>query len=113
MPADRPRGDKHALLVPHESREEATMVRRFVDARGMEWEVWEAGLKRMLADAPARKRSAEPTWLCFASATQRRRLVRYPPWWHALSPVELDRLCAAAELEPVRPPLSPPPQPRG
>jgi len=89
------------------------MVRRFVDARGMEWEVWEAGIRRTLADAPVRKRSAEPTWLCFASATQRRRLTRYPPWWHALSPGELDRLCTAAELEPVRSQPSPARQPRG
>jgi hypothetical protein len=89
------------------------MVRRFVDARGTEWEVWEVGKRRTLADAPSRKRSAEPTWLCFASATQRRRLARYPHWWHALSPGELDRLCAAAELEPVRPPPAPARQARG
>jgi hypothetical protein len=86
------------------------MVRHFVDARGMEWEVWEVGGRRALADVapPRRRKSAmEESCLCFASATQRRRLGRYPPWWHALAPLELDRLCAAAEIEPVRPPPRP------
>jgi hypothetical protein len=76
----------------------------------MEWEVWETGKRRVLADAPVRRRSSESSWLCFASATQRRRLTRYPPWWHALRPEELDRLCADAEIEPVQlPPQSPRP----
>jgi hypothetical protein len=79
------------------------MARRFVDARGTEWEVWEVGLRRTLADVPpARRRgSAEETpSLLFASATQRRRLAPYPERWHAMGPHELSELCAAARPEP-------------
>jgi hypothetical protein len=70
----------------------------------MEWEVWEIGGQRILADAPpvsGRSRGAkESSWLCFESATQRRWLSRYPKWWHAMRPQELEALCAAAQPEP-------------
>jgi len=95
------------------------MVRRFVDARGTEWEVWEVGVRRTLADAPPKTRSTEAPWLCFESATQRRRLAPYPARWHAMSPRELDELCAAARPEPVMRSRTPAParadarQPRG
>ena|SRR5688572_13555244 len=73
---------------------------RFTDARGTEWEVWEVGVRPAPADLrpalmPRQGRVAE-RWLCFASATERRRLTRYPERWHAMSPAELDRLCGAA-----------------
>lgn len=93
---------------------EVTMARRFVDARGTEWEVWEVGARRTLADAsPAGGQgwsgggggggAAGASSLRFESATQRRRLGRYPAWWEALSAPELSALCAAATPEPPPP----------
>ena len=79
------------------------MARRFVDARGTEWEVWEVGSRHHLADAPPRK-SGE-SWLRFGSATQQRWLARYPRWWDALSGRELAALCASAEPDPPQRPL--------
>ena len=78
---------------------------RFVDARGIEWEVWEVAA-RVLADAPATTFASGiggyGSWLCFESATQRRRLARYPARWEAMLPHELEALCLAARaLRPV------------
>ena len=75
------------------------MARRFVDARGTEWEVWEMGARPVLADAapPKRRPKGGQAWLCFESPTQRRRLARYPRSWQALSARELAALCAVAQ----------------
>jgi hypothetical protein len=80
------------------------MARRFVDARGTEWEVWEVTSRRTLADRAPRPwvpegASAESAALHFESATQSRLLTEYPSWWHALDESELAGLCAAAHLE--------------
>lgn len=80
------------------------MPMRFVDARGTEWEVWELAPRLTLADAPPIRACAggiggEASWLCFESATQRRRLARYPARWHAMLPHELEALCEAARPE--------------
>lgn len=87
------------------------MATRFVDARGTEWEVWEVGGQAVPADvSPARARASgrgmtPGAWLYFESATQRRRLARYPGWWQALGDQELAELCDAAERD--RPPRVP------
>lgn len=80
------------------------MARRFVDARGTEWEVWEVTSRPTLADRAPRPwlpdgAVAESAWLEFESATQSRRLADYPARWHALGERELADLCAAARLE--------------
>ena len=80
------------------------MARRFVDARGTEWEVWEVTGRRTLADRAPRPwlpdgATAESAWLQFESATQSRRLSRYPGWWEAMEDPELAELCSAAHLE--------------
>ena len=75
---------------------------RYVDPRGTEWEVWEVRVARELADAPPSRAAyygGEVAWLCFASATQRRHLARYPAWWSALGAAQLDVLCQAANPE--------------
>jgi hypothetical protein len=72
---------------------------RFTDGNGREWEVFEVGARAPLADRalPASQSYRGPErWLCFASATERRRLARYPQLWHALTPPELEALCRAA-----------------
>ena len=80
------------------------MARRFVDARGTEWEVWEVTGRRTLADRTPRPwvpegAIAESAWLQFDSATQSRRLERYPGRWEAMDDTELAELCSAALLE--------------
>ena len=80
------------------------MARRFVDARGTEWEVWEVSGRPVFADRAPRPwvadgASSESARLRFESATQSRLLARYPAWWHALDDRELAELCAAARLE--------------
>jgi hypothetical protein len=84
------------------------MARHFVDARGTEWEVWEVGARRTVADAPppprSRRHDADGPCLRFESATQRRCLAPYPARWEAFDPTELAALCDAAR--PVTPPLA-------
>ncbi|MGZ8414733.1 MAG: hypothetical protein ACXWZS_05085 [Gemmatirosa sp.] len=77
---------------------------RFVDGRGVEWEVWELASRENFADAPPMRVSmggigGEASWLCFESATQRRRLARYPARWHAMLSHELEALCESARPE--------------
>ncbi len=82
------------------------MARRFVDARGTEWEVWAVGARLTMADAPppprARKGAQDGPCLRFESATQRRSLAPYPARWEAMSVDELAALCQSAR--PVAPP---------
>ena len=80
------------------------MARRFVDARGTEWQVWEIVSRPTLADRAPRPwlpdgATAESRWLQFESDTQSRRLTAYPGWWHAMEEEELAALCAVAHLE--------------
>ena len=86
------------------------MAARLVDARGVEWEVWELAPRPLPADvasptAHEAMMHAGGSWLCFESATQRRHLARYPARWHAMLPHELEALCQAAR--PERPALPP------
>jgi len=78
---------------------------QFKDEGGREWEVWEVGARPQLADRPvapnADPAQATPRWLCFASGTERRRLLTYPPRWQTLSPADLAVLCRRAT--PARP----------
>lgn len=82
---------------------------RFTDIRGVEWEVWEVGARRKRGDAATTPvAAAAERWLCFATATERRRLARYPRRWHAMSPRELDALCRAARPARFGPGAAPP-----
>jgi hypothetical protein len=95
-------------------------VRDFVDGSGVSWKVWP-----VTPDALQPKTAAEDYlgdysegWLCFESASERRRLAAYPRTWERLSDEELCTLLAAAELVPKRrsshlPPRPEPPRPGG
>ena len=87
---------------------------RFTDATGREWEVWEVGGRPPRADGveatPPATRVPE-RWLCFASGTERRRLLSYPLRWYALPPPALDALCRAATPARHVPMPAPPPRP--
>jgi hypothetical protein len=75
---------------------EAEMAQWFVDARGIEWEVWEIRPRPMPADARGAWDGLDGGWLCFESATHRRHLSRYPARWATLPPHALAALCDAA-----------------
>jgi hypothetical protein len=91
-------------------------VRDFVDANGISWRVWP-----VTPDALQPRTAAEDYlgeygegWLCFESASERRRLARYPKDWETLSNEDLCSLLSAAAIVPARktthlpPPLEPP-----
>jgi hypothetical protein len=91
-------------------------VRDFVDANGVSWKVWP-----VTPDALQPRTAAEDYlgdygegWLCFESASERRRLARYPADWEDLSDTELRTLLGTAAIVPARksthspPPLDPP-----
>jgi hypothetical protein len=91
-------------------------VRDFVDANGISWRVWP-----VTPDALQPRTAAEDYlgeygegWLCFESASERRRLARYPKDWETLSNEDLRSLLSAAAIVPARktthlpPPLEPP-----
>jgi hypothetical protein len=88
-----------------------TALIRFTDDRGVEWEVREVDAPAMPADRrpprTSRHGRGEAPWLCFESATQRRRLDRYPPRWPAMSERELTALCREATPDPMLRPLPP------
>jgi hypothetical protein len=91
-------------------------VRDFVDADGVSWRVWP------VTPAAIRPRTAIEDylgeygegWLCFESASERRRLADYPPGWETLSEEALRSLLKAAAVVATRrsrhlpPPLEPP-----
>jgi hypothetical protein len=91
-------------------------VRDFVDANNVSWRVWP-----VTPDALQPRTAAEDYlgdfsegWLCFESATERRRLANYPRDWERLTDGDLCSLLATASLVPTRksthlpPPLEPP-----
>jgi hypothetical protein len=98
--------------------------REFVDGRMMVWTVWhvnanrserrEAATRRSEERAKGdRRRRCEPRprrmripapmaagWLCFESATEKRRLAPVPPGWQRMSDRGLEELCARAIATP-------------
>ena len=120
-PAPRDAGDEavargQAKLRPHRMRK-AKSYRRFEDAAGVVWHVWEVDpreaerrrlMRRAANEAPKagqlsherRRRESrvairpgyENGWLAFASAGGAKRLAPVPPGWTALSDSALDEL---------------------
>jgi hypothetical protein len=98
--------------------------RKFTDARGTTWEVWdvvpasvELGLAtgvdpvaepqrppRLLVSADGSFAGIDARlaggWLCFSSDGEKRRLMPVPERWEQLSEVELASLCGAAHVVP-------------
>jgi hypothetical protein len=91
-------------------------VRDFVDASGVSWRVWPVTPESLQPRTAAEDYLGDygEGWLCFESATERRRLARYPMDWEKLSNQELSSLLSAAAVVPARksthfpPPLDPP-----
>jgi hypothetical protein len=91
-------------------------VRDFLDAGGVTWRVWPVTPDALQPRTAAEDYLGEYSegWLCFESASERRRLSNYPRDWERLADAELCTLLATAKVAPGRrtthlpPPLDPP-----
>jgi hypothetical protein len=70
-------------------------ARTFEDSTGATWEVFEVHRASTQAGVSA---GLEKGWLAFVSGSSKRRLAPFPPGWESATPVELERLCAAARV---------------
>ena len=70
--------------------------RTFQDSSGTEWLVYDC------APSPEQKkgfaRDYQSGWLCFQSATEKRRLVKFPKDWESYSVSQLEKLCDDAVI---------------
>ncbi len=88
-------------------------VRDFVDSEGVRWSVWPV-VPEMLQPRTAAEDylgEYEAGWLCFESATERRRLAEYPEDWDRLADEELRILLRVAAVVPARKSRHLPPEP--
>ena len=87
------------------------MLREFKDASGTSWRVWDvypsSGRSSQRSTPPDTTQGTDamavfPTrnlndgWLCFESATEKRRLAPIPPEWETCEPCVLEDLCGRA-----------------
>ena len=70
--------------------------RTFQDSSGTEWLVYDCAPRADLVRGFAR--DYQKGWLCFQSATEKRRLVNFPPDWEAYSARQLEQLCEKAVI---------------
>ena len=79
-------------------------VREFVDAEGVRWKVWPVVPETLQPKTAAEDYLGEyeAGWLCFESASQRRRLPEYPEDWEQLSDAELRAFLRVAAVVPKR-----------
>lgn len=79
-------------------------LREFVDRAGVSWRVWSVAIDQVYSKT-ARLDFLGPLqdgWLCFESAHERRRLVKYPEHWHRMTGDELISLLSQASPVPRR-----------
>jgi hypothetical protein len=79
------------------------MLREFTDQKGTTWQVFDVypaarGKAPNATDDAAHLPSRElgEGWLCFQSATEKRRLAPIPPEWEICECSDLETLCANA-----------------
>lgn len=74
-------------------------MREIRDVAGVDWVVYEVQRREVsgqtVPDLPEALRNG---WLCFESASEKRRLTPTPPGWESLPADELGRLLAHAAL---------------
>lgn len=68
--------------------------RTFQDSEGTEWLMYDCAPRADLKRGFAQEYQAG--WLCFQSASEKRRLVKYPPEWESYSGRQLEELCEVA-----------------
>jgi len=79
------------------------MLRRFTDADGVIWNVWDVTSGIQIGSLPPTSvsgHSLPPAWLCFASDNKRKRLVPIPKDWATADEARLLEYCS--EAAPVR-----------
>ncbi len=81
------------------------MLREFKDQKGVDWLVWDV---YPTSGSAADPRTSDPGsnafphrelndgWLCFESATEKRRVTPIPPGWQLWRPEKLEALCSGA-----------------
>jgi hypothetical protein len=78
------------------------MLREFVDPKGVRWKVWDVWPTERLSSATLTSISTFPSlklsdgWLCFESATEKRRLSPIPPEWEMCDEAALCGFCDCA-----------------
>lgn len=81
-------------------------MREIRDGAGVEWMIYEVQRKEGLPiGGPELPEPLRNGWLCFESATEKRRLTPVPHGWHVLPDADLSTLLADAML--VRRPTQP------
>ena len=72
-------------------------TRTFTDRAGTEWMIWRVvpGEHTGSSRAAALPEELAGGWLCFESASEKRRMYPVPPQWEALPPDKLEILCRA------------------
>ncbi|HEV3052770.1 MAG TPA: hypothetical protein VGX50_20820, partial [Longimicrobium sp.] len=75
-------------------------LRSFVDAHGVQWQVWEVrptiSVDGVAAPGAHLKEEMAGGWLAFQAGTVRRRAAPIPLGWERMSDVELAALCSRA-----------------
>ena len=75
-------------------------MRTFRDSNHTDWTVFEVRRQVTAKDWSYLPSGYSDGWLCFETATAKRRLVRYPERWKELSDAELEALLAKASPAP-------------
>ena len=81
------------------------MLRRFTDADGVTWNVWDVSSGIYIGSMPPTTFTGQQvtpaTWLCFAADNKRKRLAPIPNDWATADDSKLLDYCK--EAQPVRP----------
>jgi hypothetical protein len=72
------------------------MLREYKDTAGTIWRVWDVYPSGRGGSASAPHHSFVDGWLCFESATEKRRLAPIPPDWELCDCARLQDLCGRA-----------------
>lgn len=79
------------------------MLREFKDSKGVDWLVWDVyptgrsiDTGGLAAGAAFPSRELADGWLCFESASEKRRVTPIPHGWEELPPPRLEELCRNA-----------------
>jgi hypothetical protein len=76
-------------------------MKTFRDSSGTDWTVFEVRRNfSAKADLSYLPTGYSDGWLCFESATAKKRLIRYPPRWRDFSDAELEKLLGEALTAP-------------